>query len=154
MTTRRRKARPRAFPAGNWSCPRAKILSNKESAAACARVSLKCAAPWKSSPRISVAKARKRAAPERSRMKTGPALPVEPGEKVSAKKPRLRDRRKAELLCLLAGAEQIELRWHLALMIPRLPLTAREGRRAAGALECYLEDPSSIVKTCALEGLE
>ena len=86
-------------------------------------------------------------------MKTGPALPVEAGEKVSAKKPRLRDRRKAELLGLLAGAEQIELRWHLALMIPRLPLTARERRRAAGALECYLEDPSSIVKTCALEGL-
>jgi hypothetical protein len=43
-------------------------------------------------------------------------------EKVSAKKPRLLDRHKAELLGLLAEAEQIELRWHLALMIPRLRL--------------------------------
>jgi hypothetical protein len=74
-------------------------------------------------------------------------------EKVSAKKPRLLDRHKRELLGLLAEAEQIELRWHLALMIPRLPLTAPERRRAARALERYLEDRSSIVKTCALEGL-
>ena len=35
-------------------------------------------------------------------------------EKVSAKKPRLLDRRKPELLGLLAETEQIELRWHLA----------------------------------------
>src|SRR5271154_388752 len=41
-------------------------------------------------------------------------------EKVSAKKPRLLDRYKPELLGLLAEAEQIELRWHLAAMIPRL----------------------------------
>jgi hypothetical protein len=74
-------------------------------------------------------------------------------EKVSAKKPRLLDRHKAELLGLLAEAEQSELRWHLALMIPRLPLTAPERWRAARAFECYLEDRSSIVKTCALEGL-
>jgi hypothetical protein len=74
-------------------------------------------------------------------------------EKISAKKPRLLDRHKAELLGLLAEAKQIELRWHLAQMIPRLPLTAPERRRAAGAFERYLEDRSSIVKTCALEGL-
>jgi hypothetical protein len=74
-------------------------------------------------------------------------------EKVSAKKPRLLDRHKAELLGLLAEADQIELRWHLALMIPRLPLTAPERRRAARTFERYLEDRSSIVKTCALEGL-
>jgi hypothetical protein len=74
-------------------------------------------------------------------------------EKVSAKKPRLLDRHKAELLGLLARAEQIELRWHLALMIPRLRLTAPERQRAAEALLGYLEDRSSIVKTFALEGL-
>src|SRR5882672_5139676 len=45
-------------------------------------------------------------------------------EKVSAEKPRLLDRYKAELLGLLAEAEQIELRWHLAQMVPRLRLTA------------------------------
>jgi hypothetical protein len=74
-------------------------------------------------------------------------------EKVSSKKPRLLDRHKAELLGLLARTEQIELRWHLALLVPRLPLTAAERRRAAKAFERYLEDRSSIVKTCALEGL-
>ncbi len=74
-------------------------------------------------------------------------------EKVSAKKPRLLGRHKAELLGLLAGAEQIELRWHLALMIPRLRLTAPERQRAAAALQRYLNDRSSIVKTFALQGL-
>jgi hypothetical protein len=74
-------------------------------------------------------------------------------EKVSAKKPRLLDRYKAELLGLLAEAEQIELRWHLALMVPRLRLTTPERQRAAAALQHYLDDRSSIVKTFALQGL-
>jgi hypothetical protein len=74
-------------------------------------------------------------------------------EKVSAKKPRLLDRHRAELLGLLAEAEQIELRWHLAAMVPRLRLTPAERRRAAAALHHYLNDNSSIVKTFALQGL-
>jgi hypothetical protein len=74
-------------------------------------------------------------------------------EKVSVKKPRLLDDYKAELLGLLAEAKQIELRWHLALMVPRLRLTATERRRAAEALQRYLEDRSSIVETFALQGL-
>src|SRR5271168_5143529 len=74
-------------------------------------------------------------------------------EKVSAQKPRLLDRHKPELLGLLAETEQIELRWHLAAMIPRLRLTAAERQRAVAALHCYLEDRSSIVKTFALQGL-
>ena len=74
-------------------------------------------------------------------------------EKVSAKKPRLLDRHKAELLGLLAETEQIEMRWHRALMVPRLRLSATERQRAAAALQRYLEDRSSIVKTFALQGL-
>jgi hypothetical protein len=74
-------------------------------------------------------------------------------EKVSAKKPRLLDRHKAQLLGLLAEAEQIELRWHLAAMIPRLRLTPAERHRAVAALQRYLDDRSSIVKTFALQGL-
>src|SRR5208283_4688061 len=66
-------------------------------------------------------------------------------EKVSAKKPRLLDRHKPELLGLLAEAEQIELRWHLAAMIPRLRLTPAECQRAVAALHRYLNDRSSIV---------
>ena len=54
---------------------------------------------------------------------------------------------------LLAEAEQIELRWHLAQMIPRLPLAQPERRRAADTLQLYLEDRSSIVRTFALQAL-
>lgn len=74
-------------------------------------------------------------------------------EKISAKQPRLLDHYKPELLGLLAETEQIELRWHLAAMIPRLRLTAPERHRAAAALQRYLDDCSSIVKTFALQGL-
>lgn len=74
-------------------------------------------------------------------------------EKVSGKKPRLLDRYKTELLGLLAETEQIELRWHLAAMIPRLHLIPAERHRAVAALHRYLDDRSSIVKTSALQGL-
>jgi len=74
-------------------------------------------------------------------------------EKISLRRPRLLAPFKAELLGLLLEAEQQELRWHLALMIPRLPLTKKERQRAAEGLRRYLEDRSSIVKTFALQGL-
>ena len=59
----------------------------------------------------------------------------------------------AELLGLMSESSQSEVRWHLALMAPRLRLSAAEIRRAAAILEGYLEDRSSIVKTCAMQGL-
>jgi hypothetical protein len=74
-------------------------------------------------------------------------------EKVTLTRPELLKRHKRELLGLLAEAEQIELRWHLALMVPRLALTLPERRRVAASLRRYLEDRSSIVKTFALQGL-
>jgi hypothetical protein len=74
-------------------------------------------------------------------------------EKVSGVKPELLKPYKRELLGLLAETEQIELRWHLAGMVPRLALTGAERQRAVAALEHYLEDRSSIVKTFALQGL-
>ena len=74
-------------------------------------------------------------------------------EKVSAVQPEMLKPYKSELLGLLAEAEQIELRWHLAQMIPRLPLKKEETHRAAQALQLYLEDRSSIVRTFALQGL-
>jgi HEAT repeat protein len=58
-----------------------------------------------------------------------------------------------QLVDLLCQTEQKEMRWHLAQMVPRLPLDARERRIAVTALERYLEDSSSIVRTCALEAL-
>jgi hypothetical protein len=74
-------------------------------------------------------------------------------EKVSFVRPELLKRYKSELFGLLAEAKQIELRWHLAQMIPRLPLTQGERRRAAGTLQLHLEDRSSIVRTFALQAL-
>jgi hypothetical protein len=62
-------------------------------------------------------------------------------------------RRKDELLGLLAEAALNKLRWNLAFTVPRLSLTALEVRRAAQVLQTYLEDKSSIVKTAALRGL-
>jgi hypothetical protein len=74
-------------------------------------------------------------------------------EKVSVTRPELLGRHKRELLGLLAEAEQIELRWHLAAIIPRLELSASERQRAAAALQQYLDDRSSIVKTFAMQAL-
>lgn len=74
-------------------------------------------------------------------------------EKVSAVQPDLLKPYKAELLGLLVEVEQNELRWHLAQMISRLPLTKTESLRAAQTLQLYLEDRSSIVRTFALQAL-
>jgi hypothetical protein len=60
---------------------------------------------------------------------------------------------KEELLGLLAEAELKKVRWNLALTVGRLPLTLLEARRVAAILEAWLADPSSIVKTTALQGL-
>jgi len=78
---------------------------------------------------------------------------VDAAEKITLKKVELLAPYKAELLGLLSEAEQQELRWHLALLVPRLPLTKSEARRAAMSLRRYLEDRSSIVKTFALQAL-
>jgi HEAT repeat protein len=74
-------------------------------------------------------------------------------EKISSQEPGLLEPFKDALLGLLLEAQQKELRWHLAQMIPRLPLTRNERRRAAEGLQRYLGDNSSIVKTFALQGL-
>jgi len=74
-------------------------------------------------------------------------------EKVSVEKPQWLAPFKAELLGLADETTQAELRWHLALMLPRLPLTPLERGRVTVRLRNYLGDRSSIVKTCAIQGL-
>lgn len=74
-------------------------------------------------------------------------------EKVSLQRPDLLKPFKAELLGLADETTQPELRWHLALIIPRLPLTRAERDRAIARLRDFLKDRSSIVKTFALQGL-
>jgi hypothetical protein len=74
-------------------------------------------------------------------------------EKVSRKKPRAFRRFIPALLGLADETAQIELRWHLALMIPRLDLSSAERSRAFALFKEYLLDRSSIVKTFALQAL-
>jgi len=82
------------------------------------------------------------------RMRTADAT-----EKITRKKPHLLNRYRSELLGLMAEAKQQELRWHLAAMVPRLPLDVKERRVVSSLLRSYLEDDSSIVKTSALQAL-
>jgi HEAT repeat protein len=74
-------------------------------------------------------------------------------EKVSAVQPELLVPFKRRLLGDLAAIPQQEVRWHVAQMLPRLPLTSRERRRAATIAESYLDDRSSIVRTWAMDAL-
>jgi hypothetical protein len=74
-------------------------------------------------------------------------------EKVTRKRRDLLQPYRKELLGLMAETHEQELRWHLAVMVPRLPLNAKERQVAIASLYSYLEDRSSIVKTFALQGL-
>jgi hypothetical protein len=74
-------------------------------------------------------------------------------EKVTRVKPELLLPHKKELLGLLALEEQQEVRWHLAVMAPRMKLNAKERQVVVESLQRYLQDRSSIVRTFALQGL-
>jgi hypothetical protein len=74
-------------------------------------------------------------------------------EKVTRKRPELLQPYKRELLGLMAETREQELRWHLAVMVPRLSLNFQDTQAALSAMSRYLEDRSSIVKTFALQGL-
>jgi hypothetical protein len=85
-----------------------------------------------------------RAADALERLTAGPAPRIDPRRLVPWKD---------ALLSLLAEAEFNKLRWNLAFTLPRLPLTVAEAQRAAWSLYGYLDDPGSIVKTAAMQGL-
>jgi len=71
---------------------------------------------------------------------------------VSARRPELLTPHARRLL-ELGEIEQQEVRWHVAQMLPRVPLRAPERRRAVALLERYLDDGSSIVRTWAMNAL-
>jgi hypothetical protein len=60
---------------------------------------------------------------------------------------------KEALLGRMTDSAENKLRWNLALMISRVPLTIAETERAAALLRTWLDDKSSIVKTSAMHGL-
>lgn len=74
-------------------------------------------------------------------------------EKASRLRPERLYPHKEALLGSLAAMEQQEVRWHVAQMLPRLPLNPSEKRRAVVLLETYLGDRSTIVRVNALQAL-
>jgi hypothetical protein len=82
------------------------------------------------------------------RMRAADAL-----EKLSRTNPTVLHPWKAELLGLLLDAQQAELLWHLEQMAARVELTADERRRLMRRLRNLVNNPSSIVKTNALQAM-
>lgn len=74
-------------------------------------------------------------------------------EKASRRHPERLYPHKDALLGELAGVDQQEVRWHVAQMLPRLPLNPSERHRAVAILEEFLDDKSTIVRVNALEAL-
>ena len=74
-------------------------------------------------------------------------------EKVTVVRPDLLQGYKRKLLSEVAALDQPEVRWHVALMLPRLRLTPKEQNHAVAILFDYLEDDSRIVKTLTMQGL-
>jgi hypothetical protein len=74
-------------------------------------------------------------------------------ETVAGERPRALQASKQELLGLLVESKGTKLRWHLGLIVARLELTRAECRQVADVLSSWLDDQSSIVKTCAMQGL-
>jgi hypothetical protein len=72
-------------------------------------------------------------------------------EKISAARPALLAPHADFILTEVARRPEAEVRWHVAQMIPRLPLTARRRAAAAALLRAYLQDGSRIVRACALD---
>jgi HEAT repeat protein len=74
-------------------------------------------------------------------------------EKLSAKRPGLLKPFKEVLLREAAGSAQQEVRWHMAQMLPRLPLTPRQIPDVFSLLRSYLRDRSVIVQVSALQAM-
>jgi len=74
-------------------------------------------------------------------------------EKLTARRPVLLKPFKETLLREAAGSAQQEVRWHMAQMLPRLPLTRRQIQDVFSLLRSYLRDRSVIVQVCALQAM-
>ena len=74
-------------------------------------------------------------------------------EKVTVAHPEYLVRYKKALIGSLWRTRQMEVRWHVAQMLPRVQWTRSERLRLLSILESYLNDESSIVKTFAMQAL-
>lgn len=82
------------------------------------------------------------------RMRAADALEI-----ASAHRPERLQPFKMLLLGPAARVPQQEVRWHVALMLPRLALEPAERETAVAILLSYLDDRSRIVKVNAMQGL-
>jgi hypothetical protein len=82
------------------------------------------------------------------RMRASDAL-----EKITKKRPEFLAPHKSRLIIMVSQIDQQEVRWHMALILPRLQLTEQEREKVFEILLSYLEDKSKIVKTFAMQGL-
>jgi hypothetical protein len=76
-------------------------------------------------------------------------------EKLTREQPQFLKRHKKELLCLLEKAEHKEAKWHLAQLVPRLPLTVDETGRVWHLLTQWALDKgeSRIVRALSVHAL-
>jgi hypothetical protein len=74
-------------------------------------------------------------------------------EKITAQRPDLLRPFKRKLLAIAGSSSQQEVRWHAALILPRVALTSKERAVALDILFDYLRDKSSIVKTFAMQAI-
>lgn len=74
-------------------------------------------------------------------------------EKATRKHPELLQPYKRKILRQVASIDQAEVRWHVAQMLPRLLLTAKEQDHAVSILFDYLDSKSSILRTFAMQAL-
>lgn len=74
-------------------------------------------------------------------------------QKITVKKPESVLKYKTDLLTWIAEINQQEVQWHVAQILPQFRLTDSEHKQALGIYRRYLQSPSSIVKTWALDAL-
>jgi len=74
-------------------------------------------------------------------------------EKITRTRPDLLQPHKQKMMDQVAPINQQEVRWHVAQMLPRLALSAREQKKAVDILLEFLNDKSKIVKTCCMQSL-
>ena len=76
-------------------------------------------------------------------------------EKVTIKNPEYLNNHKKEILGLINHSDNKELKWHIAQLLPRLQLTAKELKLVWNSLIAWLDDQSNsrIVRVNSLQGL-
>jgi hypothetical protein len=80
---------------------------------------------------------------------------VDAVEKITRKNGHYLDSHKIQLLSTLKSADHKELRWHIAQLLPRIPLTLEEQEEVWHTLVYWARNPneSKIVRVNALQGL-